>query len=80
MNVMDYHCWRIQTLRWMRTEVAVKRVFDDPQGEMTNGEKCWVRTQVMHEASSTKPGQDSLWSAKEKEAHKWPSPRKNTIK
>ena len=30
-------------------------------------------------ASSPKSGHDSLLSAKEKEAHKWPSPRKNTI-
>ena len=67
-------------MREIRTEVVFKRVSVDPRGEMTNGENCWVRTQVMQEASSQKLGQDSFWIPKEQEAHKWPSPRKNTIK
>ena len=33
----------------------------------------------VQEPSSSKSGHNSLLSAKEKEAHKWPSPRKNTI-
>ena len=40
MNVMDYFYLIIKTLRRIRTEVAVKRVFVDPRGEMTNGENC----------------------------------------
>ena len=62
-----------------QNEVVIERVFADPQGEKTSGERCWVRTQVMQEASSPKSSQDSLWSAKEQEAHKWISSRKNTI-
>ena len=64
----------------MWIEVTVKGVFVDPQGEMTNAENCWLRTQLMHKASSPKSSQESLWSLKEKEAHKWPSPRQTTIK
>ena len=33
----------------------------------------------VQEASSPKSGHNSLLSAKEEEAHKWPIPRKNTI-
>ena len=78
---MDYYYYGIiKRLKENIAEVDVKRVFVDPQGEKKNGESCWVRTQVMQEASSPKLGQDSLWSVKEQEAHKWPSPRKNTIK
>ena len=79
MNVMDYYYWIIKILRGI-IKVVDKRVFVHPQGEMTNGKRCWVRNQVMQEASSPKLGQDSQWSAKEKEAHKWPTSRKNTIK
>ena len=79
MIVMDYYYWIIKILRGIRNEVVVKRLFADPQGEMTNGKSCRVRNQVMQEASSPKSSQDSLWSAKVKEAHKWPSPRQNTI-
>ena len=79
MNVMDYFYLIIKILRGIGTEVAVKRVFVDPQGKMTNVESCWVRTQVMHDESYPKLGKNSLWSAKEQEAHKWPSPRENTI-
>ena len=38
MNAMDYFYLIIKILRGTRTEVAVKRVFADPQGEKTNGE------------------------------------------
>ena len=80
MNVMDYvYYWIIKRLRGNKTEVVVERVFADPQGEKTSGERCWVRTHVMQEASSPKSSQDSLWSAKEQVAHKWINPRKNTI-
>ena len=52
---MDYYYyWINKRLKGNRTEVAVKIVFVDPQGKMTNGESCWVRTQVMQEASSPK--------------------------
>ena len=49
MNVMDYYYyyWIIKILRGNINEVVVKRVFVDPQGEMTNGERYWVKTQVM---------------------------------
>ena len=77
---MDYYYWISKILRGIGTEVVVKWVFVEPQGEMTNGESCWVRTQVMQDASFPKSGQDSLWSPKEHEAHKWPSSRQNTIK
>ena len=80
MNVMDYFYLIIKMLRGIRIEVDVERVFTDPQGEKTSGKSYLVRTKVMQEASSPKSSQDSLWSAKEREAHKWPSPRKNTIK
>ena len=80
INVMDYYYWIIKILRGIRIEVVVKRVFVDPQGEMTNDKNYWVRTQVMQEEYSPKSGQDSLWSPKEQEAHKWPSSRQNTIK
>ena len=76
---MDYFYLIIKILRGIRTEVVVKRVFADPQGENTSGERYWVRTQVVQEEYSPKLSQDSLWSAKEKEAHKWPRPRKDTI-
>ena len=33
----------------------------------------------MQEASSSNTGHNSLLSAKEQEAHKWPSPTQNTI-
>ena len=48
----------------------IERVFVDPQGEKKSGESYLVRTQVMQNASSPKSGQDSFWSAEEKEAHK----------
>ena len=79
MNVMDYYYWIIKILGGIRTEVVVKRVVADPQGEMKNDKSCWVRTQVMQEASSPKSDQDSLWFPKEKQVDKWVSPRKNII-
>ena len=66
-------------MRGIKTEVVFERVFANRQGENTSDKICWVRTQVMHEASSPKLGKESLWIAKEKEARKWLSPRKNTI-
>ena len=69
----------IKILRGTWTKTVVKRVYVDPQGEMTNGENNWVRSEVMQETSSPKLGQDSLWIPKEHEAHKWQSLRKNTI-
>ena len=66
-------------MRGIGTEGVVKKVFPDPQGEMTNGESCWVKIQVMQEASSSKSGLESLWSINEQVAHKWPSPMQNTI-
>ena len=35
---MDYFYLIIKILRGIRTEVVVKRVFADPQGENTSGE------------------------------------------
>ena len=67
-------------MRGIRTEVVIKRVFANPQREITNGKNRWMRNQVMHEASSPKSGEESLWSTKENEAHKRPSRRKNAIK
>ena len=47
MNVMDYYYWIIKILWGIITEVDVKRVFANPQGDMLNDENWWVRTQVM---------------------------------
>ena len=40
MNVMDYYYLINKILRLIITELVVKRVFVDPQGEMTNDEIC----------------------------------------
>ena len=37
---MDYYYLIIKILRGIRTEVAFKRVFANPQGEQINGESC----------------------------------------
>ena len=37
---MDYFYLIIKTLRGVRTEVVVERVFADPQGEKASGESC----------------------------------------
>ena len=66
-------------MKGIRDEIVVKRMFADPQGERTSGESCWVTNQVMQEEPSPKSGQNSLLSAKEKEAHKWASLSKSSI-
>ena len=53
-------------LRGIITEVVVERVFVDPQGKNTCGERYWVRTQVMQEASSPKSGQSPYGVLKSK--------------
>ena len=42
-------------------------------------DKAIERELKVQEASSSKSSHNSLLSAKEQEAHKWPNPRKNTI-
>ena len=68
----------IKDTEWEKNEIVVKECL------LTHKRKIQgvVATEwefEVQEASSPKPGKNSLLSAKEKEAHKWPSPRKNTI-
>ena len=49
-------------MRKIKTEIVVERMVVDPQGENSSDQSYLVRTQVMHEASFPKSGQDSLSS------------------
>ena len=64
----------IKDTRGDKNEIVVVRVFADPQvAEVAQWEL------KVQKASSPKLGHNSLLSAKDQEAHKWPSPRQNTI-